>query len=215
MEDNERSLYFQLQQAKTQLKAVFEPYAHPLLGKIIINEVGPNNKKAGDWIEIFNHSKEKVTMSKWVLTDRKNEFLFPEVRLAPNDYLIICQDSIKFREVFPEAYNVIGGLDFGINKRRETLRLFSRLGAAVDSFSYDIPPIDSTFSLSLLLPSLDNSEPENWEVRYGNGSPNFPNPYYVESKIRSVQGAWMQVGLALGSLLLFVMLLILKQKRKQ
>ena len=87
------------------------------------------------------------------------------------------------------------------------------MGATVDSFSYEIPPLDSTFSLSLLLPSLDNSDPENWEVKLGSGSPNLPNPYYVESRIKGIQESWMQVGLAAGTLLLCIMLLYLRRKK--
>ena len=213
IEDNERNLYIYLVDEQLSIKAVFEKYAHPLIGKVMLNEVGPNNKKAGDWVEIFNYTEEKISMSGWVLTDKKNEFIFPKIQLDPNDYLIICQDSTKFRSAYPEAYNVIGGLGFGLNKRSETIRLFSRMGATVDSFSYEIPPFDSTFSLSLLLPSLDNSDPENWEVKLGPGSPNLPNPYYVESRIKGIQESWMQVGLAAGTLLLCIVLLYLRRKK--
>lgn len=213
IEDNERNLYFHLTDEQLSIKAVFEKYAHPLIGKVMLNEIGPNNKKAGDWVEIFNYTEERISMNGWVLTDKKNEFIFPNIQLDPNDYLIVCQDSAKFRSEYPEAYNVIGGLGFGLNKRSESIRLFSRMGATVDSFSYEIPPLDSTFSLSLLLPSLDNSDPENWEVKLGSGSPNLPNPYYVESRIKGIQESWMQVGLAAGTLLLCIMLLYLRRKK--
>lgn len=210
--DNERNLFLKLDQPVLRIKAVFEKYASPLLGKIMINEVGPYNKKAGDWLEIFNNTEQKIAMSGWILTDRKNEFTFPDISLKPNDYLILCEDSLKFVQEFPDAYNVLGGLGFGLNKRRETIRLFSRMGATVDSFSYDIPPMDTTFSLSLLLPTLDNSDPENWEVKIGPGSPNLPNPYYVESRIRGIQEDWMQLGVALGTLILCILLLFLRKR---
>jgi len=107
---------------------------------------------------------------------------------------------------------VIGGMGFGLNKREESLQLFSKLGASVDSIYYDIPPTDSTFTLSLLLPTLDNSDIENWEIRSGLGSPNLPNPYYVESSIRMIQSQWMQVGLAAGVFLLCIILLVLRHR---
>lgn len=196
-----------------QFRAIFEPYAHPLLGQVMINEVCAKNKYTGDWLEIHNRSEKTVNLEGWVLTDIQNEFIFPRVELLPQDYLIVCRDAQRFRETFNDAYNVIGGLGFGLNKREENLALYSRLGAAVDSFSYQVPPLDTAFTLALLLPTLDNADPENWELREGFGTPNAPNPYYVESSIRSVQAQWMQIGLATGLFILSLLLLRLRLKK--
>lgn len=213
MEDNQRSFEIQLRKKQYVFKAVFEPFAHPLLGKVMINEVAPINKKAGDWIEIYNNTNKRVTLTDWVLTDLKNEWTFPRAVIDPHDYLVVCRDSSKFFSEFPSSYNVIVGPDFGINKRQETLALFSRLGAVVDSISYEVPPQDSVFSLSLLLPELDNADPENWAIRPGIGSPNLPNPYYLESTIRHTQALWLQMGLAATVVVLCVVLLVLRSRR--
>lgn len=213
LEDNQRSFEIQLRKKRYVFKAVFEPFAHPLLGKVLINEVAPINKKAGDWIEIYNNTKKRITLTDWVLTDLKNEWTFPRAVIDPQDYLVISRDSSKFFSQFPNAYNVITGLDFGINKRKETLALFSRLGAVVDSISYEVPPRDSVFSLSLLLPELDNADPENWAIRPGTGSPNLPNPYYLESTIRSTQELWLQMSLAATVVVLCIILLVLRNRR--
>ncbi|MDX1665632.1 MAG: hypothetical protein R3350_00295, partial [Saprospiraceae bacterium] len=100
----------------------------------------------------------------------------------------------------------------GINKRKETIGLFTDDNALIDSLSYELEPTDSVFSLSLLLPRLDNSDLENWEMRYGDGTPNSPNPYYVESRIRKVQALWMQAGIAAGIVLICLMLLYLRRR---
>jgi hypothetical protein len=212
LEDNQRSFDLQLRKHQYVFRAVFEPFAHPLLGQVVINEVAPLNKKSGDWIEIYNHTKKRVTLTDWVITDLKNEWTLPQATIDPNDYLVICRDSTKFFSAFPNAYNVVTGLGFGIHKRKETLALFSRLGAVVDSISYEVPPSDSAFTLSLLLPELDNADPENWAVRFGEGSPNLPNPYYLESTIRSTQELWLQMGLAATVLVLCILLLVLRSK---
>lgn len=195
-----------------QIKAIFVPFVHPLVGQVMINEISPNNKKTKDWIEIFNRSDKEVSLKDWTLADQRNTFVFPDVTLGPNDYLVVCENEEKFRKQFPQAYKVVGELGFGINKREERLQLFSKLGASVDSISYEVPPTDSTFTLSLLLPTLDNSDIENWEIKSGVGSPNFPNPYYVESSIRQIQSQWMQVGLAAGVFMLCLILLVLRHK---
>ncbi|MCB0639696.1 MAG: lamin tail domain-containing protein, partial [Lewinella sp.] len=195
-----------------RLRAVFEPFTHHLQDQVMINEVCAKNGDTGDWVEIHNASDETVQLEGWVLTDLQNEFIFPAVELLPNDYLVVCRDADRFREVFPEAYNVIGGLGYGVNKRHETLALYAGLGAAVDSFSYELPPLDTAFTLALLLPTLDNADPDNWELRLGNGTPCAPNPYYVESRIRGLQRDWMRLGLAGGVLLLSLLLLRLRSK---
>lgn len=210
--DNSREINFSLTENRYQIRAVFERFTHPMIGKVMINEISPNNKKSSDWIEIFNYSKNRVSLTEWTLTDSKNEFKLPAVTLDPNDYLVICQDSAKFAKAFPEAYNFIGGMPFGLNKRKEKLGLYSILGAVVDSVQYDLPPTDSTFTLSLLLPYLDNADLENWEMRLGIGSPNDANPYYVESSIRMRQEQWMQMGVAAGVVLICIMLLVLRRR---
>ncbi len=208
-----RSLTFSLSRPHTHLHAHFDEFIHPLEGKVVINEICPKNGKAGDWVEIFNASRNRVSLKSWTLGDlKRNEFIFPEVYIGPNDYLVIAEDSARFVQAYPGAYNVIGGLGFGLNKRRENLALYSILGAMVDSISYEVPPVDSSFTLNLMLPYLDNSDPENWEFRYGDGSPNAANPYYVESRVRDMQAQWMQMGLAAGILLLSIILLALRQR---
>jgi hypothetical protein len=128
--------------------------------------------------------------------------------------LVLCQNEKKFRQQNPDAYNVVSGLSFGINKRKEKLMLNSAQGAFIDSFSYDLPPVDSSFTLNLLLPSLDNSEIENWEIIEGNGSPNFANAYYVQSTLQKKRELWIQIGGAIALFLIGLSLLILKTKGK-
>ena len=130
-----------------------------------------------------------------------HEFVLPSFKLGPQEYLILCQDSVAFRKQFPEVKNILGNFDFGISKKREYLNLYTNDGASIDSVGYNLEPLDTIFSLALLLPSLNNQNPENWEVIPGVGTPNFANPYYLESRIRAEQGWWVKTGIALGLLL--------------
>ena len=187
------------------LKAIFVPFTDPHQGKLIINEICPRNPVVGDWVEIYNHSDLPVRLNNWVLTDYKHEYIFPDIVLEPNDYLVICEDANRFRAHFPDAYLVVGGLTFGLHKRRERLGLYTAQGAFVDSTSYVLPLLDSLFTISLLLPSLDNADPHNWEVRMGSGTPNMPNPLYLALDVRSAQTQWLRTGMWCGLLLLVLM----------
>ncbi|MEM9990165.1 MAG: CotH kinase family protein [Bacteroidota bacterium] len=202
IQGNWQELTLPLDQEAIQLKAVFEPYQHPLINQLVINEISPNNKKSSDWLELFNNSEHRLPLKDWVIADKKHKFRLPNVTIAPNDYLVICEDSTKFMQVFPNSYNVVSGLDFGISKLDEELKIYAADGAMVDSMSYKLEPQDTTFTLSLLLPSYDNALVANWSKRSGIGTPNAPNPYYIASNIRLEQQRWLQVGM-LGSIVLF------------
>ncbi len=213
VDSDERSIILRLTEPVTRIHAFFHEYQHPLQGKVVINEVCPKNKDSEDWLEIFNGTDERVNLKNWFITDlKKNEYTFPEVYIGPHDYLVIPEDSLRFVQTYPECYNVVGQLDYGLHKRRERIVLYAERGAMVDSISYVAPPVDSAFTLSLLLPHLDNSDPENWQFRFGKGTPNAANPYYVESTVRAVQEQYMQIGVAAAVLLLSILLLVLRHR---
>jgi CotH kinase protein/Lamin Tail Domain/Chitobiase/beta-hexosaminidase C-terminal domain len=206
------ALTLELTRPHWQLRAVFEKFEHPLAGKIIINEVSCNNKKSSDWVEIYNSAKERVNLQDWILTDSKNEFRFPPFTLPPKGYVVVCEDSADFVKVHPDALSVIGGLNFGLNKKHETIQLFSPDASAVDSMGYVLEPMDSVFTLNLLLPTLDNGDPGNWEITPGTGSPGAANAYYLASRIQYKRQLWMQIGGAMGVILLCLFLLVLRAK---
>lgn len=207
-------LYLQLtKKTGLSLRAVFERYEHPLAQKIIINEISCNNKQTGDWVEIYNNAGKPMNLKGWKLADRKHEFSFPAYNLPPKGYVVVCEDSVKFLEKYPNAQSVIGGLSFGLNKRRETIELFSNDDSAVDSVGYDLQPLDSMFTMNLLLPSLDNGDPNNWELTPGEGSPGSANAYFVKSQIDGRRTLFMQLGAGVGVLAVAVLALWLRRRR--
>ena len=94
----------------------------------MINEIASNNKAAGDWVELYNHSEEAVQLSGWMLTDSKNNFMFPNILIPSKGYLIICEDVDAFLKAYPDAYRYVGNLGFGLSKRKERIGLFSAEG---------------------------------------------------------------------------------------
>lgn len=211
---DERDLTLKLTEKTTNLRAVFEKYDHPLAGKVIINEVNCNNKKAGDWVEIYNYSDVGVNLQDWTFTDSKHKFRLPKISLPARDYVILCQNEMKFAAAYPQAYRFVGDTGFGLSKREETLALFDPQGAWVDSVAYVLPPTDSVFTFNLLLPHLDNGDQENWESLNGYGTPCSANPYYVESTIQAERERWLQIGGATGVIMLCVLLLFFRNQGK-
>jgi len=200
---------------RTILKAVFEKYEHPLANQIMINEISSNNKKTGDWVEIYNSSEEIVNVNDWIFADSKNGFTLPNVNLEPKSYLILCEDSLAFRKNFPDySMPIVGNLGFGIKKKKEQLGLYTDGGASVDSTAYHIVPLDSIFTMSLLLPHLDNSDMENWEIIRGNGTPSKENPFYLQSLIKAQQDLYLRIGVAIGILLSCFIVLSFRRRKE-
>ncbi len=200
--DPNRELTLSLDPSKPlSLKAVFEPYEHPLMNKLVINEIYAYGKKAGDWVELYNDSNDPVDLTDWVLTDQKHAYRIPKALLRSKDYIVICEDTTDFKKTFPHQYNYIGNIPFGLNKRQEAISLFSPDGAVVDSFSYQLEPSDTAFSMALIMPRLDNADIDNWEMIAGQGTPNSPNPTYFESSIKAEQTHWVRIGVGIGLIL--------------
>ncbi|MEM6768937.1 MAG: CotH kinase family protein, partial [Bacteroidota bacterium] len=159
-----------------KLHATFEPAEHPLAGQIILNEICPRANSSGDWVELFNRSEQTVDLTGWQLSDGKHLTPLPAAQIAPNDYLVICRAPLRFLRTYPGAYNVVAGLDFGLDKSGETLGLYGPDGAYVNTVSYAVETPDSSFVVALVRPGLDNEDARHWAVKSGLGTPCAANP---------------------------------------
>lgn len=197
-----------------EIKAVFEPYKHPLAGQVVINEVSCNNKKTGDWIELYNRTDESVNINNWILTDLKNEFRFPNFTIPAKSYVIVSEKENKLRKSNPNQLGIIGDIGYGLSKRREVIQLYSHQGDMVDSIGYLLEPTDSVFTYNLLLPDLDNGDEENWVMSPGLGTPGSGNPYYIESKVRMEQERYVKMGALAGLVVILLFLLGIRRWRR-
>jgi hypothetical protein len=204
-QSREVTLTYTVSQAQNKIKAIFKRSNHQLDGQIVINEIAPNNKKSGDWLELYNRSSERVILNKWTIRDANRSFLIKSAVIPPKGYLVLCEDSASFRHFFPDAENVVGNLPFGISKKKELLRLFASNGALIDSVFYQIEPSDSAFVLSLPHPSMDNEDEKNWNIITGYGSPSNLNDGYKETLATIEREKWIKIGgfAFVGLLLLF------------
>jgi hypothetical protein len=194
---SEEEIIFALANKTNKIKAIFKDSDHPMDGKIVFNEISPNNKESGDWVELFNLSEEPINLNNWIFRDTRHSFHLPNITIPAEGYLILSADTASFHTAFPKIKNVIGNFDFGISKKGEMLRIFANNGALIDSVLYDLNDLDSTFTLSLPFPSMENSDEQNWSIITGVGTPAFPNPGYQQKlqKIRQRQFLWIGGGL--------------------
>ncbi len=188
---------------KAVFKAVFVPVTTHLKDSIIFNEVSCYNQQSGDWVEIHNLTHSNINVSNWIIKNKKKEYKLPDYWLSPDGYLVVARDTASFKQAFPQYGNrVLGDFDFGLDKQSDKLELYNQKGAMVDTFSYSISTPGTAFTIDLKEPGMDNGNRENWEVKYGIGTPADHNPSYLAVLAYQAQVHWMTIGIICGILLI-------------
>jgi hypothetical protein len=160
-----------------EFKALFEETGEPIeepRQDIVINEImyrPAENQRTGDWVELYNNGNIDIDLSNWQLRDdnNRNIYFIPEgTILRKNDFLILADRPLRFREYYGLARNVIGGYDFGFGED-DMVRLFNNSGNLVKIVDY------SKFhnikdkanrtgkTLELRHPNLHNYLEESWQ----------------------------------------------------
>ncbi len=188
-----------------KIKAVFVPVTTSLQDSIVFNEVSCYNKQSGDWVEIHNLTKSNINVSNWIVKNKKKEYKLPDFWLSPDGYVVIARDTAKFKQAFPQYSNrVLGDFDFGLDKKADKLELYTYKGAMVDTFSYEISTPGTAFTIDLKSPGIDNGNRDNWEVKYGVGTPAEHNPSYLAVLAHKAQMHWLTIGMIFGIIMVSI-----------
>ena len=149
-----------------------------------------------DWVELYNPTNESITIGLWEFKDGNDDhvFIIPENQiLEPDQYLVLCKDSLAFNHNFPNISNFIGEFDFGLNGGGELVRLFDAGELPVDEVNYDdsspwpLEPDGNGPTLELIHPSLNNGLGTNWSASDINGAtPGAGNSVYVTDSSNSM-----------------------------
>ncbi len=160
---------------------------------IVINEINYSSENTfdpGDWVELHNHCDSTVDISNWTFLDGDDSHVFTipsYTMLLPDEYLVICRDSVQFKSIFPYVDKVIGNMGFGFSSSGELLRLRDATPerAYIDTVLYDdqapwpTEPDGEGPTLALKNPHLDNTMAENWAASFGHGTPGMINDVYT------------------------------------
>lgn len=165
-----------------KLKAVFESLGES--NSIVINEINYNsdelNFNVNDWIELFNNSDTQRDLSGWIFKDEESlaGYVIPDGTIInPKDFLVICEDTLSFKFLFPDVKKFIGNFEFGLSGGGEPIMLFDNAGNLIDSVDYDdkapwaSEADGSGPTLELKNPVLDNNKFENWGASANHGTP--------------------------------------------
>jgi hypothetical protein len=231
-----RMLNFGFETDSVRIEAVFIKKEHPNAKQIIINEISCRDTFSGDWIEFYNSSDKDLNLEGWILKDASNnQFVFPDVRIKKKAFLLLCREKEKFIQQHPKVKNVIGGLSFGLDRKRDRIELYTADEDPVDSVGYKIGSSKDSILLVLALRDFesDNSDYDrNWEYELGKGSPGEMNPNYLPWKnrsesasdggqnlkqfLRSVRvGLWILGGFFIFALIYIAIKTLLKRKNRE
>jgi len=149
-----------------------------------------------DWVELHNPTDESITIGLWKFKDEKEDHVFiisEEMVIQPGQYLVLCRDTLSFKDNFPSIVNFAGDLGFGLSGGGELIRLFDSNGELVDSLEYDnsspwpTDPDGNGPTLELLHPSFDNELGESWAASISHGgTPGAVNSVYLTDISNSI-----------------------------
>lgn len=137
------------------------------------------NAETGDWIEIHNLENDTIDLSDWSfkgLKPYKNWKIPQNTKIAPNDYLVLVQDTNTFSLWHPDVI-FAGPFLFDLEEdENEQISLYDDLDRLVSqlSFSYKSPwPINSETANTIELINVydDPQNAENWQLGCPGGSP--------------------------------------------
>ncbi len=164
---------------------IFTAYfmGQPDTAKITVSEVNYKSSDiadAGDWVELHNYSNWPVDISGWIFKDNQDDNIFTiplNTVLNADEYLVLCQDTVKFRTIYPGVANITGSFDFGLGSTTESIRLFDRDMNLYLSMTYSGSspwPAEANGSgrtLEILSQNASIDNPGNWFTGCPGGSP--------------------------------------------
>ncbi len=153
---------------------------------IVFNEINyrsADSLDADDWVELWNVDTTSIDLSGWIFEDGNDdhEFIIPnQTFIDTGGFLVLCQDTSKFKSFYTDVQNVIGPFDFGLVNEGEELRLFDNTGLLVVSMLYSNQepwPTDADGTgktIELNDPDGNLNDGENWFAGCFGGSPGGP-----------------------------------------
>ncbi|MCD4729202.1 MAG: lamin tail domain-containing protein, partial [Bacteroidales bacterium] len=109
---------------------------------VVFNEINYRSidtLDADDWVELWNVDTISIDLSAWVFKDGNDdhEFVIPsQIIIDTGQFLVLSQDTGKFKSIYTDIQNVIGPFEFGLVNEGEELRLFDNTGMLVVSMLY-------------------------------------------------------------------------------
>ncbi|MDZ4758597.1 MAG: lamin tail domain-containing protein [Bacteroidota bacterium] len=190
----------------------------PCAQKVLVNEINYSSSKtkdAGDWFELYNTDTSDFDLSYYIMKDNNdsNYYRFPSnTILKAKEYLVVCNDTVKFKNIFPYVNNYIGQFGFGLSASFDAVRIHNTDSAfycgvwfndtipfpwGAKGTGYTIERIDTMYNITL---------GASWKLSCINGTPGrarkticFPKAKFAITEVNMFpdnnmnDGAWIEV----------------------
>jgi hypothetical protein len=143
-------------------EAVFAvgPVAENLrITEIMYNPADPNT----EFIELKNIGAETINLN-YVGFINGIDFIFPDVDLAPNQYILVVEDVDAFTNKYSLSVNIAGQYSGSLNNGGERIELLDAAGSIIHDFKYSDDWFTITDGMDFSLVVIDplNAEPDAW-----------------------------------------------------
>lgn len=114
----------------TLFKAIFSGSSIPL--QLSVSEAMYNcdsSLNSGNWVELHNYSNQNLDISDWQVQTKTfyNKFTFPTgTIIPPNDYIVLCEDTVRFKLRHPGVNNFTGELLFGLSNSWDSVKVYDK-----------------------------------------------------------------------------------------
>jgi hypothetical protein len=178
----------------------------PVADNLRITEIMYNpDAPDAEYIELKNVGIDTINLNLVKFTDGI-DFTFPNIELAPNEYVMIVQNRNAFEAKYGAGLNIAGEYSGALNNAGERIRLEDAIGRTILDFNYNDRWKSITngqgFSLTIIEPANSDlcswNEKDSWRSSaYSGGSPGeddsgiIPNPgAVVINEVLAYSAAW-------------------------
>ena len=149
---------------------------------VVINEIDYNPDVGPDWLELFNNGAAPVDLSNWAVDGFGGTPIPPGTTIAAGDYVIVTDDIAAFQTTYPAVTVPVVSTDGGLSGGGELIELLDSTAMVIDTVDYDdsapwpTQPDGFGPTLSLFVPTSDNSQAASWGISATNdGTPGAAN----------------------------------------
>lgn len=109
--------------------------------KVELTEINYNSDSSthsGNWFEIHNITGAPLSLNGWSVNDNSGvKFYFPSgITIATNGYLVVCDDTVRFKTIFPTVNNIKGNFTFSLSNSSDKIDITDNLGTKVYTMTY-------------------------------------------------------------------------------
>ncbi|MSU33566.1 MAG: hypothetical protein EXS36_00325 [Pedosphaera sp.] len=171
------------------LAATVATAASTLAGDVVISEIyyhSPSGIRGEQFLELHNTGTKTVNLAGWKIS-RGVTYDFPNVFVAPGQFLLVAANKSIFSKLHPTVGNVVGDWIGSLGQHGETLTLVDSKGAVSDSLEFHTQgdwaerrrgPLDHEFqgwewfalhdgggyTLERISPRRDGNSGQNWRT---------------------------------------------------